>query len=273
MHRPPIINIFILFLLVVTAERCTKHADGIPGATGAAGQAGSNGSAVKSSPITGFIALVDPFGSPYLYSPGVSISLQTGNTTLTATTDSTGKFSLPALSPGNYSLHVTKPGYDSLDIYVQHSGGDEAKFIGSTKLYQTLSTKITSLTISFYTDIYSGGAGINLNTTLAVPSNTPTTERDFYFYFSHFANPTSKSYDVQSGMGTTATGNQLTLPYLLANITDNSKYTFHSGDTVYLKMVEIHPFTSLTSYYDYTADRYISYPYPGDSTTTWFRMP
>lgn len=259
-------------LLSATGAGCTKHADGIPGATGPAGQAGTNGIAVKPSPVTGYIDLVDPYNRPLPPAPGVTLSVKTGDSLVTAITDSTGKFSLGPLPPGTYSIDVKKNGFDSLKIFVQHSGGDEAKFIGGTTMFQSLTTKISSQTYYFQTDTY-GDITLYLTTTLGSPIPAGAFEKDFQFDFSHTADFTSQSTDYGYISGQTSTGNQFTLQFLLINLTQNATNKFHSGDTVYVKTTEIHPFESRSWYYDYSTDRYISYPYPGDSAVTWFKMP
>jgi len=271
MPRHHFVKLLVLTVLVA-ASGCTKKADGIAGATGPAGQAGTNGTAVKSSPVTGFIELNDPFANPYPFSPSVTLSVLKGDSLLTVTTDSSGKFSLPPLPPGNYNIHVTKPGFDSLEIYVQHSGGDEAKFIGGTKMIQTLSTKITNQGYSFQTDTY-GNSTLLLTTTFTDPLITWPVSREFLYCFSHTKGQPSQKSDYSYYSGQTTSGNQYILQFLMVNLTQNSPKPFHSGDTVYVETIVEHPFIDRDYYYDYTADRYVQYPYPGDSATTWFKMP
>ncbi|HVU95207.1 MAG TPA: carboxypeptidase-like regulatory domain-containing protein [Puia sp.] len=270
MHRNPFPKLLFLTLLLAVAAGCTKQAEGIPGATGAAGQAGANGIGVKSSAITGYIALLDPYGNPYPYSPNVAISVQKGDSFLRTTTDSTGKFSLPALPPGNYSIHVTKTGFDSLEIFVQHSGGDEAKFIGSTNLIQTLSTKITGQTLTVQ-----GNTNLMITTsfTLDPGASSGYHERDFFYYFSHSKTVSSRNFDYASGSGQGVIGNQLMESYPLINLTQNATKPFHTGDTVWLKSIIYHPFSIESYYFDYTNNIGVRYPFLGDSTLNWFQMP
>jgi len=259
-------------LLSVAGAGCTKHADGIPGPTGPAGQAGANGAAVKPSPITGYIDLVDPYNNPLTSAPGVTLSVKQGDSLVTTITDNTGKFSLGPLSPGTYSIDVKKNGFDSLKIFVQHSGGDEAKFIGGTKMFQTLTTKISSQTYYFQTDIYNNNT-LYLTTNLAAPLPAGAFDKEFEFFFSHTAGFSSQNADYSWYSGQTSIGNQFTLQLLLVNLTQNAQNKFRSGDTVYVKTIEQHPFDSRSYYYDYSTDRYLSYPYVGDSAVTWFKMP
>jgi hypothetical protein len=271
MHRHHFAKLFVLSLWVA-ASGCTKHAAGIPGSTGPAGQAGANGATVRPSPITGYIQLFDPFANPYPSSPGVTLAVKKGDSLLTSITDSSGKFSLGPLPPGNYDIQVTKPGFDSLKIFVQHSGGDEAKFIGETKLIQTLSTKITNQVYSFQQDAF-GNASFVLTTTFTDPLITWPVQRQFEYFFSHTRDRPSQNADYIAGSGQTTSGNQYTLQLLMVNLTQYSSKPFHSGDTVYLKTIVEHPFIDPPTYYDYSADRYVIYPYPGDSATLWFKMP
>lgn len=267
MYRNPFPKILFLTLLVAAAG-CTKQADGITGPAGAAGQAGANGTGVKPSPITGYIDLLDQYGNPYLSSAGINLSVQKGDSLLKTTTDSTGKFGFPALPPGNYDIHVTKTGFDSLKIFVQHSGGDEAKFIGVTNLIQTLTTKITGQTA-----VLQGYSDLILTTTFSVDPGTGPVERDFFYYYSHSKNVTSRNFDFGSGSGQTVSSNQIVEDLALINLTQNATKTFHTGDSVYVKTIVYHPFQIENFYFDYTNNISVQYPYFGDSTVTSFKMP
>jgi hypothetical protein len=272
MPRNPITTLFILALLSVTFANCTKHADGISGATGPAGQAGANGTGIKPSPITGYIQLYDPNNNPYSFSPAVRISVLKGDSVLAVTTDSSGKFSLPPLPPGNYDLHVTKSGFDSLQIYVQHSAGDDAKFIGGTKMFQSLATKIISQSYSFQP--YYNDNLLTVTTSFSDNlANGETVYRDFNYYFSHSRNVTSQTSEYTSSSINLTNGNGVSWQFLLSNLSQYAVKPFHSGDSVYIKTVAAPYFLNQTYYYNYTANNYVQYPYLGDSTITSFKMP
>src|SRR5262249_45981952 len=153
------------------------------------GQAGANGATVKSSPITGYIDLFDQYNDPFPFAPGVTVSVLKGDSLLTATTDTNGKFSLPALPPGNYDVHVPKPGFDSLKVFVQNAGGDEGQFIGGTKMIQHASTKVTGFT-NYILSSY-----LFLTTTISDPAANGSVDRAFNYYYSHSSYPTSQNYD------------------------------------------------------------------------------
>jgi hypothetical protein len=267
MSRTHLLKFLVLALLVVTETQCTKHADGTTGAIGPAGQAGANGVGIKPSPITGYIELYDEFYNPLPYSPGANLSVLKGDSLFTAITDSSGKFSLPALPPGNYSIHVTKAGFDSLEIFVQHSGGDEAKFIGSTSLVHSITAKITGQTATIQ------GLGlVLLTTTFSGPPLTIGAQRNFWYYFSHSRNLTTQNNDAGFGQSSVTGTNQYQNQFYLSNLSQSS-HPFHSGDSVYVEVVLDHTFQAEYYYYDYANNRSVRYPYLGDSAITSFVMP
>jgi len=271
MHRKPLVRLFILTLLAFADSRCTKHADGITGPPGPAGQTGASGTGVKSSPVTGYINLYDQYDNPFTSSGGVTVTILKGDSLLATTTDSTGKFALPPLPPGNYDIHATKTGFDSLEIYFVHSGGDEAKFLGITRMFQSVTTKITNETITL-TPNTTFGPAVNLTTSFTGPPMTQTTLRTFWFFMSHSKNPTTKNYEYGSGQSGSTYSNQQTTTIYLSNINSGGK-PYNSGDTVYVKTVVGGPIDGLSYWYDYPTDKSVLYPYYGDSTLTWFQYP
>lgn len=262
MHQKQNTLLYILTLILVAASACTKHANGITGPAGAAGQSGSNGATIKPSPVTGYIQLIDEYLNPYPSSAGVTLSLLKKDSPVLATTDSTGNFTFPPLPPGSYDIHVTKPGFDSVKIFVVHSGGDEAKFIGSTRLFQSLTDRITSQTASITTDVFNDKLLI-LNTNFTGLPITTASQRWFNFYLSRSKNVTSVNYDFMGNPAHTTSGTnqfQLQLPLVQAG--------YNTGDTVYIKTCAA-PLTQ-TTWFDYLSNRSINYPYLGDSAVTSF---
>jgi len=268
MQRNHLIKFFFLALLAVANIHCTKQAGDITGPAGPAGQAGANGTNVKSSPVNGYIALFDQYNNPFPSSGGVNISVLNGDSLLKTTTDSTGKFAFPPLPSGAYSLHVTKPGFDSLEIFFRHSGGDEAKFLGSTEMVQTQSTKITSQSPVLLAYPPSG-TSLNLTTYFSGPPLSISTQRSFYFYFSHSKDLTSLNYEYMTGTGGPTGNNQITDLIPLSSLSSSGK-SYNPGDTVYVKTFIAAPFDAQTTWFDYAANRSVPYPYYGDSTVTWF---
>jgi hypothetical protein len=264
----------ILLLIVLSAGylACTKHATGITGPQGPTGPTGANGDSIKPSPITGFIDLYDQYGYPDSSNAGVELWTIKGDSVETATTDSVGNFAFSPLPPGNYDIHITKTGYDSLKTFVQHSGGNEAKFIGAIRMDQHPVTKITSVTLSIQQDVFNNNvlfATVAFDGPLSIGHQT----RAFNFYFSKSPNPTSARYDVVSNSPNSATdANLYTLQYELGNLT-TSGITYAPGDTVYMKTIVAPSPNSVTSWFDYATYTTISYPYLGDSLAGTFVWP
>ncbi len=79
--------------------------------------------------MTGFVTLFQSDGSGATDKSGVTVSIQ--GTSLSATTDSTGKWSMNGLTTGSYTVTYTKVGYGMTEQQgVQFVGGDEAYFLG-----------------------------------------------------------------------------------------------------------------------------------------------
>jgi hypothetical protein len=264
--------ILFLFALSIAYLACTKHATGITGPQGPAGPAGTNGDSINPSPITGYIDLYDQYGYSDSSDAGVELWTMKGDSLKTATTDSVGNFAFSPLPPGNYDIHITKPGYDSLKTFVQHSGGNEAKFIGAIRMDQHPVTKILSVTLSIQQDVFNNNvlfATVAFDGPLSVGHQT----RDFNFYFSKSPNPTSAKYDVVSNSPNSSTdANLYTLQYELGNLT-TSGITYAPGDTVYMKTIVAPSPNSVTSWFDYATYTTISYPYLGDSLASTFTWP
>jgi len=264
----------ILFLSVLSAGflACTKHAIGTTGPQGPAGPAGANGDSVKPSPITGYIDLYDQYGYPDSSDAGVELWTIIGDSIETAATDSIGNFAFSPLPPGNYDIHITKPGYDSLKTFVQHSGGNEAKFIGAIRMDQHQVTKILSVTLSVQKDVFNNNI-LFATVDFDGPPSAGHQQRAFNFYFSKTPNVTSARYDVVSNGPNTNTGsNQYTLQYELGNLTATG-ISYATGDTVYMKTIVAPGGNALTSWFDYATYNTISYPYLGDSLSSTFTWP
>jgi hypothetical protein len=265
----------LLFLFVVyTMASCTKKADGIIGPTGPPGPAGAS-SQVNPSAITGYVNLVDQYGIPYTDYSGATVTTLKGDTLISSNTDNTGKFELPALPPGNYDILFKKSGYDSLKVYVQHSAGNEDKFIGIVKINEHVATNILSESTSLIQDafyMYDSILSVQFIINFDGPAMTSTTRRDFAMYFSHSAQVSSSHADIfinTLGYSTNTGTNSYTFQYSLANFSARGISYLHN-DTVYVKTYVIPVNGTATSWFDYISDQNIAYPYPGDSTLTYF---
>jgi len=265
------IPFLILPVLVLLQTGCTKHADGIPGPAGQQGPPGPPGSA-KASAITGFILLYDEYGIARASSAGVTISTLKGDSLVKATTDSLGKFSLPPLPSGNYDLHITKPGYDSLKTFVQHSGGDEAKFIGDIHMSASLTSHVTNGAISI-SDFFFNDHILIMDVSFDGPPSTAWTLHHFNFYFSKSQQVGRRQYDgMAEGNNEATSTNTYQLQYILENLTAGGA-TYKKGDVVYIKTYVSPVPRVVTTWFDYATYRTIDYPYIGDSAVSSFVWP
>jgi hypothetical protein len=274
-------NLLLKFVFFVLAAflfaSCTKTASGLAGANGQTGSAGANGSYTGSA-ITGYVNLYDQYGVADSSNGSVGVFTQSGDSIVSSLTDSTGKFVLPNLVLGSYDLHFTKNGFDSLKVYVVHSGGNEDKFIGDIRMDQSLTTQITDETFSFVS------TGIPNDTNLAMqvyisfdgPAQTQFTRRDFGMYFSRSAQVNSQNYDVVAttlfSSANTNSPNQIPMEVFLENFIAQG---FHpsKGDSVYFKTYVLPVSGTATTWFNFSTNQTVSYPYLGDSTFNFFIWP
>lgn len=270
-------KIIILALFISgLINACTKKADGITGPTGPQGPAGADGQ-YKASAVTGYVNAYNQYGMPGLSNAGINVSTKKGDSIISAVSGSTGKFSLPNLVPGNYDLLFKKDGYDSLKVYVVHSGGDEDKFIGIVNVNASLTTKITSVDFNYTSSPFPNDTNLVLllNVNFDGPPETFDTRRDFNVYFSKSISVSSGNYDIyisSTGNGALTNNNQYPFSYPLINFI-NSGYHYNKGDTVYVKTCIVPVGSALTSWFDYATYKTISYPYKGDSLQNYFIWP
>jgi len=269
-------NIFVLLVLLGSFYGCTKKADGIVGPTGPAGANGADGKN-KASAITGYVNLFDQYGEPDSSNAGVNISAQSGDSVVSAVSDNTGKFVLPNLPIGSYDLHFKKNGFDSLKVYVVHSGGDEDKFIGIVRLNESLTTNITSEPFSFTNSVFPNDTNFVLQVYInfSGPPATRFTRRDFNLYFSRSVSVGSHAYDVAVttiGSSETDNSNQYAISEYLGNF-GSQGFHYAKGDTVYVKTYAVPVGSTWTSWFDYATNQNINYPYFGDSTLNYFTWP
>jgi len=269
-------NVFALLIALSFLCRCTKKADGIIGPTGPAGANGADGKN-KASAITGYVNLFDQYGEPDSSNGGVNVSAQSGDSIINAISDITGKFSLPNLPIGSYDLHFKKNGFDSLKVYVTHSGGDEDKFIGIVRLNESLTTSITSEPFSFYNSIFPNDTNLVLQVFInfSGPPTSSFTRRDFNLYFSRSVSVSSQNYDVSVtsiGSSETNNSNQYTISEYLENFI-NQGFHYAKGDTVYVKTYVVPVGSMWTTWFNYATNQNINYPYFGDSTLNYFTWP
>ena len=135
-------NIAPLLLFLGLIMACVKE--------GPVGPKGPDGPPYTWPPgdITGFIELHDQFGNVMGMRDSVLLHTHNADSIFRAYTDSNGHFRLKDLPPGNYDISVSKPGFDSLHMYIEHAGGKRDKFTGITAISQHLTTRLVSLNVS-----------------------------------------------------------------------------------------------------------------------------
>jgi hypothetical protein len=275
------LRLFLLILLFTlglagTFYSCTKTATGTPGPTGPQGPAGANAIDTPNA-ITGYVNLINQYGITESTFAGVSVSTRSGDSVVNSATDPTGSFKLPGLVIGNYDLTFRKSGFDSLMVHVENSGGDEDKFIGILRMNEQVTTNILSETVSLvqgadypYDSIFTVQMLINIDG----PPLSPTTRRDFGFYFSRSRLVNSDQYDLLAytyGYSLSSSNNSYTYQYDLLNFI-NRGLGYHSGDTIFIKTYVL-PVNNISTWFNYTSYQTINYPYLGDSTLNFFVWP
>ena len=271
----------ILFLILTCIGTiyysCTKTADQIPGPAGPQGPPGNSVSPVGPSAITGYVRLIDQYG--YLFENGDSVTATTkiGDSSVSAMTDASGKFSLPNMPAGSYAIRFKKNGYDSFVVNVVHSGGNADKFIGIIQLSQSLTTKILSESIDIIDDpTRPPGAPKVLHVTINFdgPAYAAPYNRFFFAYFSKNPEVSNQHYDFwwdNGNIGPTNTN------FIIGNLSteniESSGMHYNTGDTIYMKTYMIPPFSVDTSWYDINQFKTVPYPYVGDSVLKYFLWP
>jgi hypothetical protein len=210
--------------------------------------------------ITGYIALRDQFG--FVMDRKDSVLLQTYNadSIFRAYTDTSGYFNLQAIPPGNYDISISKPGFDSLHLYVQHAGGEIDKFAGITSMSQHVTTKLLTLSGSRYFDETFGSVRIPVELEFEWPFPGRNLVSGFAVFLDTSAVP---------GAGRT----ELNFPLITSIDNVKGKLTGRFGmlpsfltKTLYLTAVAVPAVTG--SWFNYTTGTQVPYPYSGDSIKT-----
>jgi hypothetical protein len=249
-------NIVLLLFLLCFAIACIKE--------GPPGPKGPDGPPYTWPPgnITGYIELYDQFG--LLIERGDSVLLNTYNADSVFSTysDSTGHFKLGGLPPGNYDITISKPGFDSLHLYVQHAGGMSDKFTGITTMSQHVTTNLISLEL----DTSRGSGGLIIDVDIAFEWPQPFIADQVFI--AAFLDTSSVPGSGRSVSNFTRSGNYVNI--------DNVKGTAHGffrveeslvrpGSIFYVTAVVVPPIGTRRSWFNYTTGLQVPYPYPGDS--------
>jgi hypothetical protein len=133
MKKMKTLNYLVALAIIATMfTGCAKD-----GATGPAGANGANGATGPTGPtgpiasgnLMGFVKKFDQYGSPVQTGlSGISVTY-TGATTLTTTTDSTGKYAFDSISTGYYTLNVSDTLYGGLQVNSQ-------QFLGGSSVWR-----------------------------------------------------------------------------------------------------------------------------------------
>ncbi|MFI5201706.1 MAG: carboxypeptidase regulatory-like domain-containing protein, partial [Candidatus Kapaibacterium sp.] len=120
--------------------------------TGCTGNTGPAGPSLSGS-MTGFVALYQSDGSRAPDQSGVTVSIQ--STSLSTTTDSTGKWTISDLNTGTYTVTYTKQGYGMSEQQgLQFVGGGGTDYIGNITMAQPPDFSVSMDSISLDTTYY-----------------------------------------------------------------------------------------------------------------------
>lgn len=249
-------NIVFLSLLLCMVMACIKE--------GPPGPKGPDGPPYTFPPgnITGNIQLLDQFGDTIGKRDSVLLHTYNADSIYTTYTDTSGHFNFRRLPPGNYDISISKPGFDSLHLYVQHAGGELDKFTGITSVSAHVTTKLLSMTVT--PNQLPGAFVIDVDVVFEWPQPFIADRVSITAFLDTSSVPgsgRSLSTFIQSGTYT--------------NI-DNIKGTMHgffrledslvtSGTSFYVTAIVVPPYSARRSWFDYTTGSQVPYPYPGDS--------
>ena len=93
--------------------------------------------------VEGFVFLHNEFGQFQQSNAGVTVYLD--STSFTATTDTAGKFTLPNVPAGNYTITYSKSGYGTYKSSYSDFLGGETYQLPTTNLYAMPTTTVTGL--------------------------------------------------------------------------------------------------------------------------------
>ncbi|PSL33491.1 carboxypeptidase-like regulatory domain-containing protein [Chitinophaga ginsengisoli] len=255
-------NIIFLSFFLCLIMACVKE--------GPPGPKGPDGPPYTWPPgnITGYIDLLSQSGWPFIVRKD-SVRLQITNidSIISTYTDTTGYFHFDSIPPGNYDIGISKPGYDSLHLYVQHAGGAIDKFTGATSLSKHITTKLVSISGFSRREYNSIRIGATVIFEWPDPPNTSSASVcGFRFFADRSAIP---------GNGRIVSEGSI---YNIRNI-DGVKGQMYgefvisasgipSGTQFYVTAAAAPPVRVQKPWFDYTSGMQVPYPYLGDSIKT-----
>ena len=229
-----------LAVVMASLSNCKKTADAGPaGATGTQGPPGP----LLMGNLEGYISLWDQYGARILTGQaGDTVSLI--GTPTRVVTDSTGKYVIPNLTTGTYSLAISKAGYGNTMLQnIQLAGGGNT--LANARISQPSTTPVPPLLDS----IGATTGNITVYTTLPSPSFL---SRTFILYVGNMpgvsANPATylTFYTKVVNPGNNATRLSFTIPK-----TDLYDAGFTTGSTVYFAAYGIGASLTASAFTDY----------------------
>ena len=128
-------------IIVLVFNSCVKE--------GPEGPPGASGSALSGS-LVGFVYLYDEYGVPISDKSGVTVTVDGYIPSLSATTNSSGKYQIDNMTAGTYDLIFSKTGYATYkSLSLSFVGGVKPRVFNTT-LVQQATTTVSSLTVTFY---------------------------------------------------------------------------------------------------------------------------
>jgi len=203
--------------------------------------------------IGGTVVLVEATGAQPPSFNGVMVSID--GTSINATTNDSGAWTIPNLGAGTYNLTFVKPGYDTSHVVQVVSSGAGLKSVGTTDLCQAPPFSVGDLWQSPSAD-----TRIRLGVKL-----TDTTVSDIpYRVFLFFGTDSTVSSDPSTYRSASITnamafqnGVDSTSIILTAASTSLINYNFLSGDTVYIAAYTANAGTLTSAYTDPVTGRVV----------------
>jgi hypothetical protein len=177
--------LFTIFCASLYLFGC-KGDNGVTGPTGPTGPPGPS----YSGKMTGLVTLTDSNGAQPTNKSGVTVAIE--NSTKSAVTDSTGKWSIDSVSTGVYTIDISKNTYGMSKIENYQFVG-----VGTTYLGNTLLSETPNFTVSVLTYV-SGNGYVDVSGTLTL--GTPqTTGRNILLFIGN-SNSVSSSTSTYLGV-------------------------------------------------------------------------
>lgn len=235
-------RIAILLLVNVLFIGSCKGPAGDIGPQGSAGLQGPQGAQGLAGPnhrgeLTGFVQLRNEDFSLKTDHSGVTVSAESNGAKLTATSAQNGKFTLPTVPMGTYTLTYERSGHATMKVFgVQHIGGSSAPSVVPIQDIRALSTtqitnlKLAKIEISQFDD----KPRLLFSTTRADNGGGTCGCRNAFVYLSKDPNPSSSQYSASSAMPVgDEQGKEFTDSFSRSVDYKRGSAPFKSGDAVY----------------------------------------